>query len=250
MTKNIVSTLFALIFFFSCTSGPLPQEQLVWVEEGGFWIDRYEVTVGAFREFVQTTSYRTTSDSLGWSGVFDLSLPGWAVVEGANWEFPDGKTPANPQEPARHISYYDACAYCAWKGGTLPAAEEWDLAAGHEPLPGNIWQGPFPYRDEGEDGYAARVAPVGKFPPNELGIYDMFGNVWEWTLSKFDGKHHGNAFIGGQLTPETIENGRIIKGGSYLCDDNVCSGFIPERFQVTPEDSGLDHLGFRCVFRQ
>jgi formylglycine-generating enzyme len=248
MRTLFFSAAAALLLVCSC-AGPLPQDELAWVEEGDFWIDRYEVTVGAFREYVETTGYRTTADSLGWSGVFDLSVPGWAVADGANWEFPDGQTAAEAREPVRHISYYDACAYCAWKGGALPTADEWDLAAGPEVLPGNIWHGRFPFRDDGDDGYTARIAPVGKFSPNELGLYDMFGNVWEWTQTRFDGERHGSAFIAGQLTPETIESGRIIKGGSYLCDHRVCSGFIPERFQVTPEDSGLDHLGFRCVYR-
>lgn len=228
--------------------GPAEESDTVRIAEGGFAMDRYEVSVGAFQSFTTATGYRTTADSLGWSGIFDLRLPGWTVAEGANWAYPDGQAKAGPNEPARHISYYDACAYCAWKGGRLPTAEEWDLAAGDEPVPGNIWEGPFPYHDEGKDGYAARPAPIGQFPSNERGIHDLFGNVWEWTSSVFQGQREGQAFIAGQAVTEQASGGRIIKGGSFLCDQQVCSGFIPSRFQVSEEDSGLSHLGFRCVY--
>lgn len=234
----------------SCAPGGSMQEGRVWIEQGGFWIDTYEATIAEFAEFVQATGYKTTSDSLGWSGFFDPQLPGWTVAEGASWAKPDGRNRGNPGSPVTQLSYYDACAYCKWKGGALPTAEEWDMAAGPEPPPGNIWQGIFPFQDEGTDGYQARVAPVGSFPPNQYGLYDMAGNVWEWTQTRLDGNRQGTAFIEGQPAIDSIGGGRIIKGGSFLCDYNVCSGFIPSRYQVTPEDSGLNHLGFRCVYRE
>ncbi len=233
----------------ACTSDPAPE--LTAVIPGGFRMDVTEVTVADFRRFVEVTGYVTTADSLGWSGYFDHTLPGWVVAEGANWASPDGRRRAPADEPVTQVSYYDACAYCRWKGGELPSAAQWDAAAGTEVMPGNIWQGPFPYRDEGSDGFAAMIAPVGSFAPNAYGLYDMFGNVWEWTSEvPEESQRSGTAFIAGQETGVSIRKGRIIKGGSFLCDLELCSGFIPERFQVAEEDSGLNHLGFRCAYAE
>lgn len=212
-------------------------------------MDVTEVTVGQFRRFVEATGYVTTADSLGWSGFFDHTLPGWTVADGANWASPNGLRRAGDKAPVTQVSYYDACAYCRWAGGELPTAAQWDAAAGKEIMPGNIWQGPFPHHDTGKDGFAARVAPVGNFAPNAYGLYDMFGNVWEWTRDiPSEAQRSGAAYIGGQESGVTIQGGRIIKGGSFLCDLEVCSGFIPERFQVAEEDSGLNHMGFRCIY--
>jgi sulfatase modifying factor 1 len=102
--------------------------------------------------------------------------------------------------------------------------------AGDTVIVGNVWQGLFPYIDEGLDGYKVISAPVGQFMPNAKGYYDMFGNVWEWTST---------------LSPS---GQRIIKGGSFLCDYNVCQGYIPSKYQTTEDDSGLNHLGIRCLY--
>ncbi|NNE37349.1 MAG: SUMF1/EgtB/PvdO family nonheme iron enzyme, partial [Gammaproteobacteria bacterium] len=98
---------------------------------------------------------------------------------------------------------------------------------------GNIWEGLFPHVDQGIDGYTIQLAPRGQFQPNKDGYYDIFGNAWEWTTS---------------IDP--MKGERIIKGGSFLCDFNVCQGYIPSRYQTTADDSGLNHLGFRCVYQQ
>ncbi|MEL6987149.1 MAG: SUMF1/EgtB/PvdO family nonheme iron enzyme [Bacteroidota bacterium] len=193
-------------------------------------VDQYEVSVNAFHKFVVESNYLTTADSIGWSGVFNIDSTKWDMTENANWERPDGLETANPNLPVTHISYFDACAYCAWKGGRLPTAKEWDAYAGKEIIIGNVWEGPFPFEDTGKDGYKHTPAPIGSFEPNSNGIHDLFGNVWEWTSTSLpDGSY-------------------ILKGGSFLCDQNFCSGFIPSRFQTTSEDSGLNHLGFRCVY--
>jgi len=193
--------------------------------------DQYEVSIGEFRKFIESTNYTTTADSLDWSGYFDTEMKNWVVAENANWEKPDGRTKLGDEYPVTQVSYYDACAYCEWKGGRLPTAEEWDNIAGDTVITGNIWEGLFPYEDEGKDGYAIKIAPRGKFVQNENGLYDIFGNVWEWTS-----------------TWHELKNERIIKGGSFLCDYNVCAGYIPSKFQTTADDSGLNHLGFRCVY--
>ena len=226
--KYVVFFTIHLCLYISCTKKSSTatrqgSEQLV--------ADTYEVTVDEFRTFVENTQYVTTADSFGWSGVFNPETMEWDVVENANWEKHDGKTSASGNFPVVHISYFDACAYCKWKGGRLPTAEEWDRLAGDTVILGNVWQGLFPYVDSGADGYQIRSAPVGRYEPNSNGLYDMFGNVWEWTTSIKPGKGE-----------------RIIKGGSFLCDYNVCQGYIPSRYQTTMDDSGLNHLGFRCVY--
>ena len=192
--------------------------------------DTFEVSVGQFREFVEAKQYQTTADSFGWSGFFDLKINNWSIKEKANWEFQDGINKSDDNMPVVHVSYYDACAYCKWKGGRLPSADEWDLIAGDTVILGNVWQGLFPELDEGKDGYKTVTAPVGQFAPNEQGYYDIFGNVWEWTSTLHSSGE------------------RILKGGSFLCDYNVCQGYIPSRFQKTADDSGLNHLGIRCIY--
>jgi len=194
-------------------------------------VDTFEATVADFAHFIDATKYLTTADSFQWSGIWELDKGAWGIAEHANWRKHDGITEAASNLPAVHLSYKDACAFCAWRGGRLPTAQEWDLLAGDTVIVGNVWQGLFPHVDEGLDGYKTVAAPVGSFSPSTTGLYDMFGNVWEWTS-----------------TMDPRKNERIIKGGSFLCDYNVCQGYIPSRYQTTPDDSGLSHLGVRCVY--
>lgn len=231
----------------ACTTPPAPTGTATL--PNGLRMDITEVTVGSFGAFVKATGYRTTADSLGWSGCFDTTIPGWVPVQEANWAYPDGHRKALPQEPVTHISYYDACAYCRWKNGRLPSAQEWDAALGLDDQPGNVWEGPFPMHDSGADGFVSSVAPVGQFQPNPHGLYDLLGNVWEWTSTPPSAaSRQGTAFFAQGADTLAIRGGKIIKGGSFLCDLTFCAGFIPERYQVAEEDSGLNHLGFRCVY--
>ena len=226
-----------------------PDSSMVWIpgEVGGFWIDATEVTTADFRRFVEATDYQTEADSFGWSGVFNLEEQTWVPVNGANWEYPQGpdQPAARPDDPVTQVSLRDARTFAAWAGKRLPTAAEWTRAAtqngrnrefpwGEEMLPdgeylGNWWQGPFPYENLGADGYPG-IAPVKSFPPAENGLYDISGNVWEWTVSQ---------------RPATGEF--VIKGGSFLCATNYCTGFNLQQQQFTAADSGLNHLGFRCV---
>jgi len=192
-------------------------------------VDKFEVSTAEFAAFVKFENYKTTADSLQWSAVFNLDNNQWQALPMANWEKPNAKEKASEQIPVTQVSYFDACAYCKWKKGRLPTAKEWDVIAGKEVIRGNVWQGVFPILDLAEDGYDRVPAPVGSFEPNKNGIYDLFGNVWEWTSTQEDDQ-------------------MIIKGGSYLCDKSFCSGYYPDKYQKTPKDSGLNHLGFRCVY--
>ncbi|WP_170226984.1 SUMF1/EgtB/PvdO family nonheme iron enzyme [Luteibaculum oceani] len=201
--------------------------------------DSREVSVAEFRLFIEETGYKTTADSFGWSGYFDTTKGAWGIARGANWRRIDGVN-MNPQNwPVTQVSYYDACAYCAWKNGRLPTASEWDAMASKLKGTGNIWQGTFPIKNKEVDGYSA-LAPVGSFLSNKEGFYDLAGNVWEWTSSIAPQP---------QIKLEEVDGAhRIIKGGSYLCIENGCEGYKPEAFQHTAANSGTNHLGFRCVY--
>ncbi|CAH1000467.1 Formylglycine-generating enzyme [Neolewinella maritima] len=226
-----------------------PGPGMVWIETpgGGFWMDATEVTTGEFATFIAATSYLTEADSFGWSGVFSTEQQAWLPVEGANWQYPLGpdQPMALPEQPVTQVSLKDARAYASWAGKRLPTEAEWMLAAtqggqhtdfpwGEEMLPGgkylgNWWQGPFPFADEVLDGFPG-IARVKQFPAAANGLYDMAGNVWEWTATE---------------RAATAEN--VIKGGSFLCSTSYCTGFNLQQKQYTAKDSGLNHLGFRCV---
>lgn len=218
--------LFQLLCY-NCASDH--QNELIKISQSNLYTNEYEISVGDFEKFIEATSYTTTADSLGWSGVYSKEQNKWVPQTEANWKKQDGKKTFAKNRPVTQVSYYDACAYCKWKNGRLPSEEEWDLLAGDHLPKGNYWEGFFPIIDKGYDGYKIKSAPVGSFEENKNGLHDVYGNVWEWTSTPLNGQ-------------------RVIKGGSFLCDINVCAGFTPGNHELTPDDSGLNHLGFRCVF--
>lgn len=213
-----------------CTSCERNEAAQVVAIDDSFSADVHEVSIGEFTAFTENTGYQSTGDSIGWGAVFSYEQGIWTVDSLATWRRPEGKPLASNEFPVTQVSYADACAYCEWKKGRIPSADEWDSLLGENTEIGNIWEGIFPLEDRGDDGYVSRPAPVGSFNPNSYGIHDLKGNVWEWTSSKDEKGDH------------------IIKGGSFLCADNYCKGYEAEQFQTTPEDSGLNHLGFRCVY--
>lgn len=183
------------------------------------------------------------------------STRGWRVVPGANWRHPEGPGSSirgRENAPVVHVGYEDALAYARWRGRDLPSEAEWEYAArgglegarytwGDQPAApnrpmANHWQGPFPAQDTGEDGHAGQAAPVGCYPPNGFGLYDMAGNVWEWTSDA------APSLDGGPPA-------RLIKGGSYLCADDFCFRYRPAARQPGPPDTGASHIGFRTVAR-
>jgi formylglycine-generating enzyme required for sulfatase activity len=228
------------------TNGGFPYEGPVRdVTVKSFEIDVTEVTVARFAEFVKAASYKTEAEKFGWSGVFDRKAGEWKRVNGADWKHPEGpKSNAPPDEPVTQVSWNDAAAFAKWAGKRLPTEAEWEYAArgglaakaypwGDDLRPGgkylaNWWQGTFPVKNSGEDGFVGR-APVGRFPPNGYGLYDMAGNVWEWCEDWFD------------------RSERVMRGGSWLCSENYCRGYrAAARGHSTP-DTGLNNVGFRCV---
>jgi formylglycine-generating enzyme required for sulfatase activity len=195
----------------------------------------------------------------------------WEYVPGASWRRPGGPgTTVNGRDhhPVVHISYEDAQAYASWAGKELPTEAEWEFAArggldgavfawGDEHFPGgkamaNSWQGDFPWQNLKLDGYEG-TSPVGSFPPNGYGLYDMTGNVWEWTTDAFtmNGSAEPEAPCcapPGALEGETFPR-KVIKGGSHLCAPNYCLRYRPAARQSETIDTSTSHIGFRCVVR-
>lgn len=208
----------------------------------------------------------------------------WAYLPGACWKHPEGPTSTingRERHPVVHIAYVDAEAYAAWAGKQLPTEAEWEFAArggldgaafvwGDEFAPkgrmmANTWQGEFPWQNLATDGYEG-TSPVRTFPPNGYGLYDMAGNVWEWT-SDFFTPRHPNEVIKSCCIPrnprvEAAEQSlvgnlpgidiprKVLKGGSHLCAPNYCLRYRPAARQGEMVDSAASHIGFRCIVRE
>ena len=271
----------------------------------GFWIDTAEVTNERFAAFVARTGYRTVAerplDPADFPGAPAENLvPGslvfrrtrgpvdlrridrwWAWTPGACWRHPEGpgsSVAGRPGHPVVHVAYEDAHAYADWAGLALPTEAEWELAArggleaaayvwGDEPEPpgtrlANYWHGDFPWR--AEPGYGT-TAPVGSFAPNGHGLFDMAGNVWEWTADWYTARHAADEGTpccvprnpGGGRRPDSVDPAqpqfpiprKVVKGGSFLCADSYCLRYRPAARRPQMVDTGMSHIGFRCVRR-
>ncbi|MDB5423944.1 MAG: hypothetical protein JWQ29_1360 [Phenylobacterium sp.] len=196
----------------------------------------------------------------------------WRVVQGADWRHPQGPDSSIAGKgalPVVQVAYPDALAYARWLGRDLPTEAEWEYAArgglkdaqytwGDRPLDmekpqANVWQGPFPSLDTGADGYKARAAPVGCFAANGYGLFDMAGNVWEWTRDRYrpnlDPDPAGHSAMEALDPGDPVERRHVIKGGSFLCADNFCFRYRPPAREAGPTDTGSDHVGFRTILR-
>lgn len=243
-----------------------------------FRIGATTVTNAQFRAFVEATGYVTEAERFGWSFVFWAQVPKrigstrgvpeaqwWRRVDGANWRDINGPdTMAETwfeDHPVVHVSWNDALAYAKWVGGRLPTEAEWEHAArgglgdvkfpwgSQEPndtdfQPCNIWQGQFPDKNTGMDGFLT-TAPARHYEPNGYGLYNVVGNVWEWTADTYrikSLKKHVRARL------EQMKGYKLSKGGSFLCHQSYCYRYRIAARSGTSPDSTTTHQGFRVVW--
>jgi formylglycine-generating enzyme required for sulfatase activity len=207
----------------------------------------------------------------------------WSFCLGADWRHPYGPDSSLRglfDHPVVHVAYEDAAAYARWAGKALPTEAEWEFAArggsgdvdyawGSEFMPGgkpmaNTWQGTFPHMNTRGDGFE-RTSPVGSFPANGYGLFDMIGNVWEWTVDFYAPKHEADAAKAcciphnplrtsdqdsyDPAQPHIRISRRVVKGGSHLCAPNYCQRYRPAARHAQAVDTSTTHVGFRCIVR-
>jgi formylglycine-generating enzyme required for sulfatase activity len=232
------------------------------VDVAAFAIDATCVTNARFSRFVDATGHVTDSERYGASFVFGgllpedfpptravAAAPWWREVIGADWRHPEGPASdlaGREEHPVVHVSWNDATAFCAWAGLRLPSEPEWEYAArggldqqpfpwGDELVPDgehrmNVWNGSFPDHNTREDGYLG-TCPVDAFPPNGYGLFNMTGNVWEWTADRFE------------PGARTI----ALRGGSYLCHASYCRRYRVSARMGNTRESAAGNIGFRCA---
>lgn len=266
------------------------------VTVNSFCMDKTEVTNAEFARFVEETGYITVAErplsledfpnltdnqrSPG-SVVFTMPQPGlksvpelswWQWKLGANWRHPYGSDSTIRKKenyPVVQVAYQDALAYARWAGKHLPTEAQWEYAARgglkgktyvwgnqYSAKKANTWQGFFPFFNTKEDGYE-NIAPVHSFEPNGYDLYDMAGNVWEWTSDWYRIERQNMAHSvepkasdrEESVEPNKLGLLRVIKGGSYLCAPNYCSRYRPAARESQEPNTGTTHIGFRLVIR-
>ncbi|WP_112324152.1 formylglycine-generating enzyme family protein [Oceanibium sediminis] len=244
-----------------------------------FALEATTVTNARFAEFVEATGYVSDAERFGWSIVFagllpqqakvvatNPDTPWWSRVEGACWSHPEGPGSGitdRQDHPVTHVSWSDARAFADWVGGRLPSEAEWEHAArggnnwrkfpwgDEEPddrdtILCNIWQGRFPVENTLKDGYLG-TAPARSFAPSDLGLYNLAGNVWEWTSDAFSVRSV-SAAAKKRNTAARSGRERVLKGGSFLCHVSHCYRYRIAARLGLPPDTSASNSGFRVAF--
>lgn len=266
-----------------------------------FKIDRHHVTNRQFQLFVRETEYRTAAEKNGWSYVFDFERKSWVRMVGVCWMNPTGNSASAPTVddvrpalldlPVVHVSWNDALAFCHWAGKRLPTEAEWEYAAkgGLIDVPyswgnqrtksgetfANYWQGWFPDENTKADGFLM-LSPVGAFPENRFGLFDMGGNAWQWVGDRYSSEYYRRSPMNNPVGPASNdaewvslprfrvdrENGqysaerfegteeiplRVIRGGSFLSAENTDAGYRVTARGSQPQSLSFQDVGFRCA---
>jgi sulfatase modifying factor 1 len=223
-----------------------------------FYIDKHLVTVSEFRKFVESTGFETDAEKFGNAGVYHLRKKRWFLINGATWEYPQGpdKPKAKDNHPVTQVSWRDAMAYCQWAKKRLPTEYEWEYAAKcgkntnkkyawgdkiykNGEFHANIWQGDLQTK-QGGDGYIF-TSPVGAFGPNDCGLTDMGGNVWEWCQNTY------KAYPGNNMNRMPNPQIKAIRGGSFFYDEAGKESFTTTFRGKNTTETSLFNMGFRCA---
>lgn len=251
---GILSGIIFLFNSYTCTPIPkgmafIPSGKLCQDSVMAFYMDKAPVSVQQFSAFIKASNYITDAERLG-GLVYDFQNYHWKVIKSANWRRPMGANYplAKANHPVTQVSWNDAQAYCRWATKRLPTKIEWEHAARdastHDYLypwgnqlvvdgkyKANCWQGDFPHINLIKDNYRF-TSPIGKFGKTNLGLSDLAGNVWEWTADSI-------------LVQNQLEY--IQKGGSFMCEANVCHGYAIDNQTSAGPSTALFHVGFRAV---
>jgi len=221
-----------------------------------FYIDVNLVTVADFRKFVEATNYTTEAENFGDSGVYEFKRIQWTLKKGVTWEYPLGLDfeKAKDDHPVTHVSWNDAVAYSTWAGKRLPTEIEWEYAAKNgenlkypwgdsvkidTKIMANTWDGKNIQNQITKDGYL-HTSPVASFPISKGGLYDMAGNVWQWTSSNFEPYDKNIPF-------KKDANLVVTRGGSFMFDQNLELSFTTTFRGQNTKESSLFNTGFRCA---